>query len=97
MLPGRIGSNCALDAAVDAFCCALANLHNRQLESDTYAALYSPDSRRAFARHGHALTTLRTALDDAALARAPETVCAIYLILITEVCFSSNELLGGSH
>ncbi|KAF4122710.1 Fungal Zn(2)-Cys(6) binuclear cluster domain [Geosmithia morbida] len=71
-LPQRIGANRALDAAVDAFCAALSTIH-----ADTA-------SLQAVAKHGRALATLRACLGDPAYGRASETVCAIYLVMITE-------------
>ena len=69
----QIGKNAALDAAVDAFATGFSTLH-----SDAYGL-------EAFQKYGHALKALGECLDDPVRGQTPETMCAIYLIMVVQV------------
>ncbi|KAH6876374.1 hypothetical protein B0T10DRAFT_497905 [Thelonectria olida] len=71
-IPQRIGKNAALDAAVDAFATGFSTLH-----SDAYGL-------EAFQKYGHALKALGECLDDPVRGQTPETMCAIYLIMVVQ-------------
>lgn len=73
-IPKRLGTNSALDAAVSAMTTTAADL----------ASGYK--SPEALVRYGHALTALRTCLDNPVTAQSSSTLCAIYLIWICQVC-----------
>lgn len=72
-IPRRLGTNDALDASVGALTSAFSSLHTRRQSPETLA------------RYVHALKTLRIILDDPAKARAANTLCAMYLIMICQV------------
>jgi hypothetical protein len=78
-VPRRLGSNEALDRAVDAVTTAHANFCTRQ-----------PVSVQALAKYSHALKTLRVHLDDPLQARASNTLCAVMILLICQ-SFIGNE------
>lgn len=40
----------------------------------------------ALTKYGRAINSLRLCLDNPAKARMPETMCAVYLIMICQVC-----------
>ncbi|KAJ5084176.1 hypothetical protein NUU61_008755 [Penicillium alfredii] len=71
-IPRRLGSNAVLDAAANVMGSAFPFLHARQ---------YPP---HVLVRYGRALRTLRTCLDDPVEAPTPNTLCAIYLIIICQ-------------
>ena len=73
-VPQRLGVNDALDASVESLTCAFTSLHTHQ------------NSTNMLVKYGSALKKLRKCLNDPVKAQSPETLCAIYLILITEVC-----------
>ena len=72
-IPRRLGSSPVLDSAVKAISAAYPFLHT---------GCYSPT---ALARYGQSLRALRECLNDAAEARTPNTLCAVYLITICQV------------
>jgi hypothetical protein len=72
-VPPRLGRNAALDAAVIALTTSCTDL----------AAKRKPHN--ALIKYGSALNALRGVLNDPALATAPETLCAIYVIWICQV------------
>ncbi|KAJ5602260.1 hypothetical protein N7510_011794 [Penicillium lagena] len=71
-IPQRLGSNPALDAAVDALTCAFPFLKTRD---------YPPN---VLTRYNHSLRALRSCLDDPVQAQTSNTLCAIYLIVICQ-------------
>ncbi|OGE47063.1 hypothetical protein PENARI_c069G08464 [Penicillium arizonense] len=71
-IPRRLGKNAVLDAAVKAISAASPFL---------YTGTNSPI---ALARYGQSLRRLRECLNDAAEARTPNTLCAVYLITICQ-------------
>merc|ERR1711939_138659 len=71
-IPKRLGTNIALDAAVNAI---------TTTASDLSLGYKSPE---ALVRYGHALTALRTCLDDPVSSQSSSTLCAIYLIWICQ-------------
>lgn len=73
-IPQRLGSNQALDAAVQALASASSCLRNRE------------HSTQVLIQYGNALKSLRLSLSDPRKAESPETLCAIYLIMICQVC-----------
>jgi hypothetical protein len=72
-IPQRIGKNAALDAAVDAFATGFSTLH-----SDSHGL-------EAFQKYGIALKALGECLNDPVRGQTPETMCAIYLIMVVQV------------
>lgn len=72
-IPQRLGSNPALDAAAGALVNAFAALPSRRVPQNTLV------------KYGSALKCLRLCLADPVQARSPETICAIYLIIICQV------------
>lgn len=72
-IPRRLGSNKALDAAAGALSSAYVSLHTRQQSVSTYT------------EYGNALKALRLCLDDPVKGNSPETLCAIYLVMICQV------------
>jgi len=79
-IPKRLGKNDALDAAVTALISAFSSLHTHE------------QSRDGLVKYVHALKTLRMYLGDPVRAREPNTLCAIYLIMICQV---STPLRSG--
>lgn len=72
-LPQRIGKNEALDSAVDAFTTGFSTLHG------------GVGGLEAFQKYGRALKAVRDSLNDPATGQTPETMCAIYLIMVVQV------------
>lgn len=75
-IPCRLGTNAALDAASD----ALVAAHKR------FCAGHRHPDPKLLAKHSRALHVLRHDLNDTVKAHASETLCAIMLLMITEVC-----------
>lgn len=73
-VPRRLGRNEALDASVRALVTALPSLHSHQ---------QSPEMFKTYAA---ALSCLRNCLDNPANGVTPDTLCAVYLIMICQVC-----------
>jgi len=82
-IPKRLGTNAALDTAVNALVCA--HTHH----AATQGAL--PDSE-SLTKYIHAVKTLRHCLDDPVKAREANTLCAIYLLMICHVCNLMSRL-----
>ncbi|KAH7319599.1 hypothetical protein B0I35DRAFT_352124 [Stachybotrys elegans] len=72
MLPQRLGSNKALEAAVDAFGAAASEFHLKE------------KSTGLLKKYGHALKTLRLGMENPSDAEVVELCCAIYLIMIMQ-------------
>ncbi|KAF7558065.1 hypothetical protein G7046_g5878 [Stylonectria norvegica] len=85
-IPRRLGTNASLDAAVDTFTSASASLHTGGRHSVA-----------TLTKYGHALKTLRESLDNPVTARKPETLCAIYLIMITQGWMGRQTSQSTSH
>jgi hypothetical protein len=73
-IPQRLGTHPALDASASALVCAYPAVYSRQ------------PSREALTRYGHALRVLRISLDNPSSENIVETLCAIYFLLICQVC-----------
>lgn len=74
-IPRRLGNSTVLDSAVKALSTAYPFLHTRS---------YPPN---ALFLYGQSLRALRECLNDPAEARSPNTLCAVYLIIICQVKF----------
>jgi hypothetical protein len=72
-VPQRLGTNQALDAAVQALASASSCLRTRE------------NSTQVLVQYGNALKALRLSLSDPLKAESPETLCAIYLVMICQV------------
>lgn len=75
-IPRRLGHSAALDAASDALVTAHARFCRGMLQSD----------ESAIVKHGRALKALRNDLNDSSKAQSTETLAAIWLIMINQVC-----------
>ena len=76
-IPKRIGTNEALDTAVD----ALVYAHSK-FGSSVHGASNDPE---CLGKYTHAVTTLRLCLDDPIKARETNTLAAVMLLLIVQV------------
>lgn len=76
-IPRRLGTNEALDASVCALATAFSSIHSRQ------------QSTAMLNGYGKALNSLRVCLNDPAKAQSPDTLCALYLVMICQVSSSS--------
>lgn len=74
LIPQRLGRNAALDASVAALTEAHLDFCNHQ-----------PASRSVLSKYSRALTKLRMCLDDPQIATQSDTLCAVMLLLITQV------------
>lgn len=72
-IPRRLGSNSALDATVYALTAAFASIPQNQ------------PSAEAIDRYGRALKSVRLCLMDPIRRKSPDTLCAMYLIMILQV------------
>ena len=72
-LPRRLGVNDALDAAVQALSAAFPSIHTKKITC------------KALSSYVKALEVLRMHLADPKKAREPETLCAIYLVMVCQV------------
>jgi hypothetical protein len=72
-LPRRLGVNDALDASVQALSAAFPSIHTKNITC------------KALGTYVKALEVLRMHLADTKKAREPETLCAIYLIMVCQV------------
>lgn len=77
-VPKHLGKNPALDSSVDAFMSASVIV---------YTGKESVDS---LAKYGAAIKALRACLSNPATNRAPETLCAVYLVMIIQVRCACN-------
>jgi hypothetical protein len=75
-LPRRMGTNEALDAAVEAMVGFYPHLRRHEQTSL---------SRDSLLKYVNALQALRTCLNDPQKATRPETLCAVYILLICQV------------
>lgn len=73
-IPRRLGTSEALDASVDAV-----------VTAHSHFSVHKSVSVEALKKYSHALSKLRTYLDDPPKARAPETLCAVMILLICQV------------
>ncbi|KAK3944423.1 hypothetical protein QBC46DRAFT_374280 [Diplogelasinospora grovesii] len=71
-IPKRLGTNEALDASVEALTTALPWIQSRR------------ETPEMFDRYAHALKTLRLCLDDPVKGRSPDTLCALYLVVVCQ-------------
>ena len=78
-LPQRLGRNKALDASVEAMVVALPSLRTHQTSAEILR------------KYTEALKCLRTYLTDPATATTPDTMCAVYLVMICQVRHSRSE------
>ncbi|OQD60255.1 hypothetical protein PENPOL_c025G00235 [Penicillium polonicum] len=84
-VPRRLGSNEALDRAVDAVTTAHAGFCTHQ-----------PVSTKALAKYSYALKTLRVYLDDPLQASASSTLCAVMILLLCQTFIGNNgQMLSG--
>lgn len=74
-IPARLGRNEALDTSADALATTFSTLHRPQ----------GHQSVDALTKYVRALKSLRVVLSDPRKARTPETMCAVYLIMICQV------------
>lgn len=72
-IPRRLGTNEALDTAVGALTSAYPMLYTRQ------------PSVEALSKYVQAIRALRICVEDPVQARCPNTLCAIYLMMICQV------------
>ncbi|KAF4976797.1 hypothetical protein FZEAL_6578 [Fusarium zealandicum] len=86
-IPARLGQNEALDASADAFATAFSMLHKCQ----------GYQSIAGLTKYVHALKSLRSCLSDPRKARTPETMCAIYLIMICQGWLGREDDHRTSH
>jgi hypothetical protein len=74
-IPARLGTNEALDAATSTFVATFQRFSNPEI-ADTHDVLE---------QYGLALASLRKCLSDTAKAKAPETLCAVLLLMNCQV------------
>ncbi|KAF5018895.1 hypothetical protein F66182_9114 [Fusarium sp. NRRL 66182] len=86
-IPARLGRNEALDAAADALATTFSTLHRPQ-------GYQSVDSLTKYVR---AIQSLRSCLDNPRKARMPETMCAVYLIMICQGWLGRDDDPTTSH
>lgn len=77
-LPRRLGSNVALDTVADAFVAAFTGFR---------AGQSSPEAK-VIMKHNQALKALRCCLSDSTTAQEPETLAAIQMVMIYQVCIT---------
>ncbi|KIH87972.1 hypothetical protein SPBR_08927 [Sporothrix brasiliensis 5110] len=85
-IPQRLGSNPALDAAAASLASTLP-LVLRRTGTDDYDKALQPVNRATvpmLQEYGRALHSLRTALCDPVAIKAPNTLCALYLVVVTQ-------------
>ncbi|KAJ5843857.1 hypothetical protein EN45_093460 [Penicillium chrysogenum] len=85
-VPRRLGSNEALDRAVDALTTAHASFCTRQ-----------PVRAEALAKYSRALKTLRVYLDDPLQASASNTLCAVMILLICQTFIGNPGQMVSGH
>jgi hypothetical protein len=73
-IPRRLGRNEALDASVRALTTALPSVHKHQLSAEVFKS------------YAAALRCLRDCLSDPVKAISSDTLCAVYLVMICQVC-----------
>lgn len=72
-IPKRLGRNAALDSSVAALTFSFQAVHTRVKPAEVYL------------KYATALSSLRLCLDDPVEAQSPETLCAIWMIVICQV------------
>lgn len=72
-IPRRLGRNAALDSSVAALTTAFEAIHTRHQPAEV------------FTKYARALNSLRLCLDDPVEAQTPETLCAIWIVVICQV------------
>ncbi|KAJ5129600.1 uncharacterized protein N7515_005639 [Penicillium bovifimosum] len=85
-VPRRLGSNEALDRAVDAVTTAHADF-----------CTHRQASVQALSKYSHALTTLRLYLDDPLQASASDTLCAVMILLVCQTFISNDGQTISGH
>ena len=98
-IPQRLGSSCVLDAAASAMAVTLplvstqtgVNEHNNALSSVSRATV------SMLHQYGRALHALRNALSDPVQIKDPNTLCALYLVVITQGWLQHEEGIYTSH
>lgn len=85
-VPRRLGSNLALDTSVDAFATASKIFFTGE------------QSVEALAKYTVAIKALRGCLNDPTASQTPETMCAVYLVMIVQVTTSPfSAILQTDH
>ncbi|CAK7209393.1 hypothetical protein SBRCBS47491_000426 [Sporothrix bragantina] len=98
-IPRRLGSSPVLDAAASAMAAALP-LVGRQTGVNDYDKALQPVSRATvpmLQHYGRALHALRHALSDPSATKDPNTLCALYLVVITQGWLQHEEGHFTSH
>jgi hypothetical protein len=72
-IPHRLGINKALDAAATAFTAALPYVYTHEYSADMFSS------------YAGALKATRVSLSNPEEAQTPETLCAIYLLMVCQV------------
>ncbi|RMJ18613.1 hypothetical protein CDV36_001693 [Fusarium kuroshium] len=86
-IPARLGRNEALDTSADALATTFSTLHRPQ----------GYQSVDALTKYVRALKSLRVVLGDPHKARTPETMCAVYLIMICQGWLGREDDQHTSH
>lgn len=73
-IPRRLGRNAALDSSVAALTTSFEAVHTGR------------QTPEVFEKYAKALHSLRLCLDDPIEAQSPETLCAIWMVVICQVC-----------
>lgn len=84
-VPARLGSVEVLDKAADAFVAGLTGLRS------------GSQSVGSMVKYGKALTSLRSTLMDPKQASSPNTLCAIFMIMVCQGWYSRSEDGSFSH
>ncbi|KAJ5773220.1 transcriptional regulator family: Fungal Specific TF [Penicillium paradoxum] len=83
-IPRRLGSNAALDRAVDAVTTAHKGFCSRQ-----------PAAVETLAKYSHALRTLKVYLDDPYQASSSTTLCAVMVLLVCQTLVGNDQVITG--
>ncbi|KAF4467184.1 hypothetical protein FALBO_5967 [Fusarium albosuccineum] len=86
-IPSRLGQNEALDASADALATTFSTLHRPQ----------GYQSVDALTKYVRALKALRVCLSNPRKSRTPETMCAVYLIMICQGWLGREDDHHTSH
>ncbi|KAM5358360.1 hypothetical protein ACJZ2D_015345 [Fusarium nematophilum] len=86
-IPARLGHNEALDSSADALATTFSTLHGP----------HGYQSVDALSKYVRALKALRVCLSDPAKARTPETMCAVYLVMICQGWLGREDDHHTSH
>ncbi|KAF4960617.1 hypothetical protein FSARC_10431 [Fusarium sarcochroum] len=86
-IPARLGRNEALDASADALATTFSTLHRPQ----------GYQTVDALTKYVRAINSLRICLDNPQKARMPETMCAVYLIMICQGWLGRDDDPTTSH